>query len=111
MWGALLCKYMYDDLDKREAAGAGVQGRHAHRNWRVCLRECQFVCVDFIHSFILQILMKHLECARHCAGNWGMRIDDIVSASGSLLSPGETDNSTRTFGVQCVVRELTGEHR
>lgn len=29
-WGALLCKYVFDDLDKREAAGAGVQSRHAH---------------------------------------------------------------------------------
>lgn len=37
-----------------------------------------------------------------------MRIDDIVSASGSLLSPGETDNSTRTFGVQCGKRTDRG---
>lgn len=62
------------------------------------------ICVCRPHSFIIQILMKHLECARHCAGNCGMRVDDIVSASGRLVSPGDTDNSMQTFEVQCGKR-------
>lgn len=33
-----------------------------------------------------------------------MRVDDIVSASGYLVSPGDTDNSMQAFGVQCGKR-------
>ena len=37
-----------------------------------------------------------------------MRIDDTVSASGSLLSPGETDNSVGVPGLQCGKRTNRG---
>lgn len=55
--------------------------------------------VDGIGSLSLQLLTKQLRWAGHCAGNRGMRTRDVVSSSGSLLSPGETDGSVWVFGV------------
>lgn len=55
--------------------------------------------VDGIGSLSLQLLTKQLRWAGHCAGNRGMRMRDVVSSSGSLLSPGETDDSVWVFGV------------
>ena len=83
MWGAFLGEYMYDDLDKREASGAGVQCRHTHMNRWVLMRIS--VCAGGPRSFILQTLTKHLQCARHLCWGWEVRREKMCSCLWELI--------------------------
>lgn len=82
--------------------------RHTHMNGWVLMRIS--ICAQRLHSFILQTLMKHLSCARRCAGGWGVRRDktcfrppDIYCLLERQITP------CRRLGSS-VVRKLTEGH-
>jgi hypothetical protein len=58
-------------ITRREAAEAGVQCRHVYING--------WVRLSYAFS-------EHLQCASLYIGSWGIKIDKMVSASGSLIS-------------------------
>lgn len=103
MWGAFLGEY--DDLDKREALGAGVQCRHTHKDRWVLMRIS--ICAGGPRSFILQTLMKHLQCARRLCWGWEVRREKMwFLPLGAYCLLGRQTTQCRHVGYS-VVRKLT----
>lgn len=66
-----------------------------------CAYENVNLCVQtsFIHSS--NIYEASIKCQVLCWELWNGNRKDMVPASGSLLSLGETDNPVQAFGVHC----------